>query len=181
MEKKDFIIDDYLDLDIDYQGEECDHESYIDIDDLYYELWKEKVRERDIIFNENLFEGFDYPLSEEYLAELKNNILPVVSEVLTPIQLLALHTFSNRDAKLSNCPIERKQFTLNEIANSKNLGDFDIENIDEFNHKLDKIDSVVFLILTNILCKSEIIQLLSFKQDYRQEDLIENWNHISKK
>ena len=180
MEKEQKKIDDYFDLDEDYEIEEFDPESYIDVNDLYHELWQEAIRARDLIFSEMPFEGLDYQSSEEELAHIKNNILSVVSEVLTPMQAVALYFFSNYDVEFSNCPAKRKQFILKEMAESKNLSDYDIVDFNEFSHKLDKINPSVFLELTNMLYHSQIIRHLVIKRDNALEGLDRNINSIIK-
>ena len=106
MEKEQKEIDNYFDLEEDYEIEEFEVENYIDINDLYYEIWQEAIRERDLIFNENPFEGLDYQSSEEELEHIKRDVLSVVNEVLTPTQAVALYFFSNYDAEFSNCPCQ---------------------------------------------------------------------------
>ena len=179
MEKEQKEIDDYFDFDKDYEIEEFDTYNYIVVIDIYYELWQEAIRERDIIFYENPFEGFDYQSSEEELARIKTNILSVVSELLTPMQVVALYFFSNYDAEFSNCPAKRKQFILKEIESSKNLGDYDIHDLNEFTHNVDKIDPSIFLELTNLLYHSQIIRHLVIKRDNAMEGLERNITEIN--
>ena len=180
MEKEQKEIDNYFDLEEDYEIEEFEVEYYIDINDLYYEIWQEAIRERDLIFNENPFEGFDYQSSEEELEHIKRDVLSVVSEVLTPTQAVALYFFSNYDAEFSNCPAKRKQFILKEMASSKNLRDYDIHDLNEFTHNVDKIDPSIFLELTNLLYHSQIIRHLVIKRDNAMEGLERNINSITK-
>jgi hypothetical protein len=176
MEKEQKEIDDYFDFDEDYEIEEFNPNNYIVVTDIYYELWQEAIRERDIIFYENPFEGFDYQSSEEELARIKTNILSVVSELLTPMQVVALYFFSNYDAESSNCPEKRKLFILKAMADSKSLNDYGIDDFNKFRHKLDKIEPSVFLELTNILYQSQIIRHLIIKPDNRSGILDRNLN-----
>jgi hypothetical protein len=168
-----------LDIDQDYEQEEFDPKNYIDIDYLFYELWREQVRERDLIFEENPFEGFDYQLSEEYLINIKK-VLSVVSESFTPMQVIALYFNSNYDADLTNCPIERKRFILEEMAGSKNLSYFEIEDFNEFRQNLDKIDPIKFQELTNIIYRSQIIRHLIIKSSNTLETFHAKINDLNK-
>jgi len=148
-------------------------------DDLFHELWEEKVRERDLIFEEMPFEGLDYGLSEEELIYIKNNVLSVVSKVLTPMQVVALYFYSNYEAESTNCPLERKRFILKEMSGSSNLSFYGIEDLNEFRISLDKLDPVTILELTNIIYRSQILPQLIIKRSNKLERLYAKINDLN--
>jgi uncharacterized protein YjaG (DUF416 family) len=62
------------------------------------------------------------------------------------------------------------------MADSKNLCDYDIVDFNEFCHNLNKLDPTVFLILTNIIYRSQIIRHLVIKKDNALEEFERNLN-----
>lgn len=149
-----------LELDEDYEIESADMEAYIDIDDLFNEIYQEQIRFRDIEFVELSFLQLDYHESELELARLKTEVLDFASAVLTPRQLLAIYIFSNYDAIIAKHANKRKQLILKEMELSQSLQDYQITDFNEFCRRIMQFDSSVFLLLTNILYRSQITQIL---------------------